>query len=288
MKLAVIGLGLIGGSMALELKSKGFAEAVMGVDASEAHREMAIQLGLVDECLSLSQAVSRADLVILAVPVNQIKQLLPQVLDLISATAVVTDVGSTKASIVESVANHSKRDRYVPSHPMAGTEFSGPNAAKTGLFKAKAAVICDRERSSPDALSLIEKMYASLEMRLISMESKAHDVQVAYVSHLSHITSFVLASTVLDKERDADTIFNLASGGFESTVRLAKSSPEMWSPIFSQNKDQVIEALDAYMIHLKHFREALNRDDLQETRSLMVHANQIGRVLAEIGNRGTK
>ena len=288
MNLVVIGLGLIGGSMALELKSKGFVNHVTGVDSSSQHCGQALRLKLIDEVLPFTEAVEQADLVILAVPVNQISILLPRVLDLIPPQAVVTDVGSTKENITLSVATHARRSRYVAAHPMAGTEFSGPEAAKIGLFKGKAAVICDGEQSATDASLMVKKLYECLEMRVMPMESKAHDLQVAYVSHLSHITSFVLANTVLDKEKDEDAIFNLASGGFESTVRLAKSSPEMWNPIFEQNKKQVLEALDTYLGHLNKFRTALNDDDFEETKELMVQANQIGRVLAEIGNRGIK
>ncbi len=288
MKLCVVGLGLIGGSMALELKAKGFASEVVGVDSSSEHAKQAQTLGLVDSISAFEVACSEADFVILATPVNQVNLLLTRALDCLKPGAVVTDVGSTKAVIVDAIIHHPKRKQFVASHPMAGTEFSGPKAAHLGLFKGKAAVICDQDASDPDAITLVQKAYRTLEMRLIFMESKAHDLHAAYVSHLSHITSFVLANTVLDKEKDIDAIFNLASGGFESTVRLAKSSPEMWNPIFEQNQTPVIEALGAYIDRLKLFHECLQNKDFDQTKQYMSQANQISRVLTEIGNRGTQ
>lgn len=285
MKVAIVGLGLIGGSVALELKKSQFASTVIGVEGKPEHAAEAISLGLVDRVQTLAEACVDAELVILAVPVSAILNLLPKTLDLISDQTVVTDMGSTKASLVEAVQAHKHRANYVPSHPMAGTEFSGPTAAHLGLFYGKAAVICDETQSSPQALALVRALYEALQMRLISMPSKAHDLHAAYVSHLSHISSFVLANTVLDKEKDADAIFNLASGGFESTVRLAKSSPEMWTPIFEQNQTYITEALGAYIERLKWFHESLLNQKFSETKKYMEHANQIKRVLQDINER---
>ena len=220
MTITIIGLGLIGGSMALDLKARGFANKVIGVDNSPTHAAQALELGIVDEILPLPEAVRQADLVVLAVPVNAIISLVSTVLDNIDEHTVVTDMGSTKHDIVKAVAQHPYRDRFVPAHPMAGTEFSGPQAAIYGLFDEKVAIVCNREQSHTDAVKLVEKVFAILKMPLIYMDAREHDMHAAYVSHISHISSFVLAMTVLEKEKSVSTIFNLASGGFTSTVRL--------------------------------------------------------------------
>jgi prephenate dehydrogenase len=286
MKLAIVGLGLIGGSMALDLKAAGFATTVVGVDGNPDHAEKAKLLGLVEITENFDLACSTADIIVIATPVHSISKLLPLALDKMKPGAVITDVGSTKKQISDAVENHSKRNQYVPSHPMAGTEFSGPAAAHLGLFKGKAVVICDEAKSSTEAVKIIRALYEALQMRLITMESEQHDLHAAYVSHLSHITSFVLANTVLDKEKDIDAIFNLASGGFESTVRLAKSSPDMWAPIFEQNNVFITEALGAYIERLRRFHDSLKSRDFKQTRTYMEQANEITRVLAQIGSVG--
>ena len=286
MKLAVVGLGLMGGSLALDLKESGFIEEVIGVDENESHVKEALRLKLIDRVEKLPDAVSSADIIILAVPVHAILSLLPKVLDQMKSSAIVSDVGSTKSQIVTSIQHHPKRGRYVAAHPMAGTEFSGPAAAVRGLFEGKAAVICDGERSDADAVQKIENLFLALKMRLIRMNSKEHDLHAAYVSHLSHISSFVLANTVLDKEKDVDAIFNLASGGFESTVRLAKSSPLMWAPIFEQNEKFIIDALTDYLERLTYFRDTLVKRDFNETQKLMERSNEIKRVLVQLAPNG--
>jgi len=288
MKVAIVGLGLIGGSAALDLKSSGFASRVIGVDSNSDHTSQALRLGLVEDVQSFDRAVATSDLVILAIPVNAIRAVLPDVLSKLKADATVTDMGSTKGTICTTVQDHPRRGQYVASHPMAGTEFSGPQAAIRDLFVEKAAVICERSKSAPEHVSTIERMYTALKMRLIYMEAAEHDLHAAYVSHLSHISSFVLANTVLAKEKDVNAIFDLASGGFESTVRLAKSSPLMWTPIFEQNREQVVGALQAYIEHLKEFQESLVKSDFQKTRSLMERANEIRRVLSRFVGQGKK
>jgi prephenate dehydrogenase len=285
MKVGIVGLGLIGGSVALDLKANHFASEIIGADLNAEHVKEAMGLKLVDSVKTLKEVCSEVDLLILATPVNSITKLLPQVLDLISDRTTVTDVGSTKKQMVDAVRQHPRRKQYVPSHPMAGTEFSGPKAAIFGLFREKAAVICDANESNPESVTVIESFYHALGMRLIHMNSSEHDLHAAYVSHLSHISSFVLANTVLDKEKDVDAIFNLASGGFESTVRLAKSSPEMWAPIFEQNQIFVTEALGAYIERLQLFQKSLIQKNYPETKKYMQHANEITRVLAKIGNQ---
>ena len=233
MKVCIIGIGLIGGSLAIDLKRRGFASQIVGVDSNKHHQNIALHSGLVDKIDTLQNAVKKSDLIILSTPVNANREMLPEILTMIAGSSkVVTDMGSTKAGISEAGANHPARGRFVASHPMAGTEFSGPMAAIGKLFDYKHAIICDRELSAPDALETIIKMYTTLNMRLSYMSAVDHDIHVAYVSHISHITSFSLALSVLDKEKDEENILKLAGGGFESTVRLAKSSAETWAPIF--------------------------------------------------------
>jgi prephenate dehydrogenase len=281
MKVTVVGLGLIGGSISLDIKRKNFATEVIGVEASPKHADQALRLSLVDRLDHLASAVPQSDLVIVAVPVGATKELLPKVLDFATEKTTVTDVGSTKEQIAIAVASHPKRAQYVGSHPMAGTENSGPTAALQGLFTGKTAVICDPWKSEREHLDKVRALYAALEMRLVEMSSSEHDVHVAFVSHLSHISSFVLANTVLEKEKNINTIFDLAGGGFESTVRLAKSSPDMWAPIFDQNRQNILSALDSYIKHIYKFREALASLESKDSRTLMENANQIRRVLAK-------
>ena len=276
--MAVVGLGLIGGSMVTDLRRRGFAQHAIGVDHDPLHCETAVRLGLVDETADLETAVRRADLVLLAVPVSASLELLPRILDLVT-TQTVTDVGSTKRQVVERVRSHPQRSRFVASHPMAGTENSGPWAATANLFDGKAGIICDAPDSAEDAVREVEAMYRALNMRPVRLNAAQHDLHVAYVSHISHVISFSLALTVLQKERDEHTIFDLASGGFSSTARLAKSSPDMWTPIFCQNADNVVNVLDAYVEQIQRFRECLVARDADAMTEMIRSANNIRRVL---------
>lgn len=278
MKAAVVGIGLIGGSMALALKEKGIAEKVIGVDNSDVHTTKALELNLVDEIGDLRMAVAACDLIILAVPVNAISGLLPQVLDLVEKQ-VVMDVGSTKENMLQSIASHPNRGRFVATHPMWGTEFSGPEAAVHDAFVQKATVICNKEESDKDALELVEGIYRALGMHLVYMDATAHDIHVAYVSHISHITSFALANTVLEKEREEDAIFELASAGFASTVRLAKSNPDTWASIFMQNRDNVLDVLNEHISQLRKFKACLEKENYEYLSELMTNANKIKRIL---------
>ena len=280
-KIGIIGLGLIGGSMAIDLKRRGFAHEVLGVEADPVNAAAACQMGLVDEVTDLAGCVSGGDLVVLAVPVGAAVRLLPQVLDMIpeGSDKVVMDVCSTKEVIADAVKNHPQRSHYVATHPMAGTEYSGPWAAMSGLFDGHACIICDAENSCPDAVAKVETLYDVLNMRTIRMDSSNHDVHTAYVSHISHVTSFALALTVLDKEKDEKHIFDLASGGFSSTVRLAKSSPDMWTPILSQNRENVLHVMDTYIEKMNEFRKAIAEGDEPRVRSLIEEANRIRRII---------
>ncbi len=279
MKTTIVGLGLIGGCMALDLRKAGLATSLIGVDSNADNTQLAIELGIVDKVVSLEEAVSTADIVIVAIPVNALRSFLPNVLDLINENAVLIDAGSTKGSICKSVIDHPKRKQYVAAHPIAGTENSGPNAAFHGLFQNKTNIICDKEKSSTQALELALKIFDTLGMNTIFMNPEEHDKHVAYVSHLSHVSSFLLGQTVLDIEKDEKNIFNLAGSGFASTVRLAKSSPDMWAPIFEQNVEYLSQALLEYIMHLQRFHYHLMKKDSKELHRIMTEANQIRRVL---------
>ncbi len=278
MNTTIIGIGLIGGSLAITLKENGFASRIIGVDASQENLDKAIRRRLIDEEASLEEGVQQADIVVLATPVDSMDKLLPQVLDLVEQQ-VVLDVGSTKGSLLDLVDHHPKRGRYVATHPMAGTEFSGPEAAIPNLFDHKVAVLIDTERSDADALARVKALYESIPMNLLELGRRAHDLHSAYVSHISHISSFALALTVLAKEQDEGRIFDLASGGFSSTVRLAKSSPDMWVPIFQQNRDNVLDVLDEHINQLARFRSLLIKKDFDTFYKLIAQANDIKRIL---------
>lgn len=278
MKLTVIGLGLIGGSMAIDLRKTGFAHEITGVDTNPENEQEALRLGIVDRIETLENAVSVSDMVIIAIPVDKVLQTLTSVLDRISSQTTVIDVGSTKKVISEAVKNHPRRRNYIPAHPMAGTENSGPSAALEGLFEGKINIICDQEKSGPQHLAFAEKMFQALGMDLAYMTADDQDHSTGFISHLPHAAAFALANAVLDKE-DREIIFDLASGGFNSTVRLAKSSPEMWGPIFQQNKEYVVESLDVYIKHLKAFRKSIESDP-EQMMALMKNANRIRGILA--------
>jgi prephenate dehydrogenase len=280
MVIAVIGIGLIGGSLAVDLRKRKFADRIIGVDTNVHHQNIALLCGLVDEVETLENAIEKSDLIILTTPVNTNCQMLPVILDRLAGTSkVVTDMGSTKSSIAEVSANHPARGRYVAAHPMAGTEYSGPLAAIGKLFDYKNVIICDKERSDPDALLLVEKMVDILNMHKVYMNSSDHDVHVAYISHISHITSFSLALCVLDKEQEEQNILTLAGGGFESTVRLAKSNGDTWAPIFLENSQFILEVLDTYLDKMQEFRRLITERDIVGLRNLMEEANKIRKIL---------
>lgn len=278
MNITIIGLGLIGGSIALDLKSQ-LSLNVYGVDSSDSHSQTAIRLGLVHKVLPFREGISVADVVIVATPVDSIETLLPTVMDAVSKGTVVIDVGSTKGNICKGVEHHKNRRQYVAAHPLAGTEYSGPEAAVRGMFRGKKNIICDSHMSDPEAVVLAEQIFESLGMQTLQMQSSEHDKHLAYVSHLSHVTSFTLGLTVLDIEKNDKHIFNLASTGFESTARLAKSNPDTWTAIFDKNDIYLTEALDSYIKHLQDFRDAIANRDTAYMNALMAKANRIKTVL---------
>jgi len=279
MKISIIGVGLIGGSIALKLRQKGIADFIYGIDNSNEHLDEALDLKIIDEKAELEYGIKNADLIILAIPVDAARKLLPNVLDLISNNQTIMDAGSTKAGIVNAVKDHPKRSRFVAFHPMWGTENNGPKSAISDSFSGKAGVICNKEESATDALQLVEKIVENLDMHLIYMNAEDHDIHTAYISHISHITSYALANTVLEKEREEETIFQLASSGFSSTVRLAKSHPEMWVPIFKQNKENVLDVLNEHIAQLRKFKSALEKENFEYLGELIANANKIRGIL---------
>ena len=299
----IIGLGLIGGSMAIDLKRRGFAGEVLGVENDPVSAEAARTIGLVDRVVSYEDCVEKADIIVVAVPVGTAVKLVGDILDRFQRRAeafsfaekkadasenasaprwrdkIVIDVCSTKEQICQATHYHPCRKQFVSTHPMAGTEYSGPWAAMPGLFDGRACIFANSEESAPKAVKVIEELYATLNMRPIYMDAAQHDVHTAYVSHISHVTSFALALTVLDKEKDEKHIFDLASGGFSSTVRLAKSNPDMWVPILTQNRDNVLHVMDTYIDKMKAFREAVADYDEDRVRSLIEEANRIKKII---------
>lgn len=278
MTVTVVGIGLIGGSIAIALKEKGLAQKILGVEASEEHARQALELKLVDELADLDEAMAQSQLIILAVPVNAVEELLPCILDKTSGQ-VIMDVGSIKEGIMKSIEDHPKRKRFVATHPMWGTEYSGPKAAVHGAFAGKATVICDKDASDEDALNMVETLYRQLGMHLVYMNAVEHDLHVAYISHISHITSFALANTVLEKEREEDAIFELASAGFESTVRLAKSNAAMWVPVLMQNRENVLDVLNEHLSQLRKFKACLEKENYAYLQELIENANKIRRII---------
>jgi prephenate dehydrogenase len=277
MKIGVIGVGLIGGSFALGLKERG--HEILGMDAQPLNAQKAVELGIISHSCNLAELAETCDVIILSIPVNAAAIVLSELLDLIPWRTTVMDTGSTKSSLCKAVIDHPKRGRFVACHPLSGTEFSGPGAALPDLFKGKKNIICEEHRCDEDALDMVIHLLQSLDMHNIFMNPDEHDLHMAYVSHLSHVSSFMLGSTVLDIEKDEKQIFNLASTGFASTVRLAKSSPETWSAIFSDNSQNITQALEAYIAHLQQMKNAIEEKNNEKLKALLEDSNEIRRVL---------
>jgi len=275
----IVGVGLISGSFSLALKEKGLVKNVIGISRTEASIKKALELGLIDESLPLKEAVEKSDLIYVAIPVDATVTVMREIMDLVNDKQIVADAGSTKHYLCTSLADYPMRRRFVATHPMWGTEYSGPEAAVRDAFVGRSCVICEKEKSDPDAVITIEDIYKRLGMHLVYMGADAHDVHAAYVSHISHITSFALANTVLEKEKEEDAIFELAGGGFESTVRLAKSSPAMWAPVFMQNRENVLDVLNEHISQLRKFKSCLEKENYEYLWELMENANKIKRIL---------
>lgn len=278
MNIYLIGLGLIGGSLALDIQEE-FAEAkIFGIDNNENHLQEALELGIIHRKATFSD-VKNATIVIVAVPVDVSLQMIPNVLDAVADNCLVFDVGSTKELICKAVKNHPKRKNFLATHPIAGTEFSGPKAAFKGLFKGKTNIVCEVEKTTFKLQEKALPIFTKIGMRIRYMDAKSHDKHIAYMSHLSHISSFMLGKTVIEKEKNERDIFDMAGSGFASTVRLAKSSPAMWTPIFEQNKSNVVETLNEYINNLQHFKDLLEQDNFSEIYSEMENTNYIKQIL---------
>lgn len=277
--LCIVGVGLISGSFAIAMKEKGFAKHVIGVSRTKASEQKALELGFIDEVLPLEEAVRKSDFIYVAIPVDVTIPVMKQILDLVTDQQIVVDAGSTKYALCDAVKNHPMRSRFVATHPMWGTEYSGPEAAMKDAFAGRACVISEKEKSNREALQIVKKIYRELGMNVIYMDACSHDMHVAYVSHISHISSFALANTVLEKEKEEDKIFELAGGGFESSVRLAKSNPTMWAPIFMQNRVNVLDVLNEHIAQLGKFKDCLESENYESLVELMENANKINRII---------
>ena len=279
MKILIAGLGLIGGSFALALRDRGIADEILGVEKSDENAAEALRLGLADRIVTLEEGVPQADLVVLATPVDTIPLLAVKALNHVTDRQVVMDMGSIKAELCEVISMHARRGRFVAAHPMWGTEYSGPRAAQHGAFTGRNAVVCEAERSDADALATVERIFRALDVPVVYMGAEEHDLHAAYVSHISHVTSFALALTVLEKEREERHIFDLAGGGFESTVRLAKSAAATWVPILLRNKYNVLDVLREHIHQLQIMRRMIERDDAEGLTGAFKKANSIQRII---------
>ncbi|MGY8948413.1 MAG: prephenate dehydrogenase [Flavobacteriales bacterium] len=279
MNIAIIGLGLMGGSFALDVKSVISNSIIYGIDSSDLNLSNALELGLIDQAISYGD-LFKMDLVLIAIPVSHSLTVTPMVLDKINDDALVFDVGSTKETICEVIKNHPKRSNFLAAHPMAGTEFSGPKAAHKGLYLGKTNILCEFKKTDLKLRELALYIFDKLNMEIIYMDPKSHDVHIAYVSHLSHISSFMLGKTVIEKEKNEKNIFDLAGSGFESTVRLAKSLPETWTPIFLQNKNNLIIAIEEYVSNLNDLKKIIQNNDEQKLSSILNDTNRIKEILS--------
>ena len=275
---AIIGVGLIGGSWALALKKYFSGITILGVDNNQTHLEEALRLGLIDKAVDLDTA-AQSDLVFVSIPVGSASEVICSLLDKVSEHTLIMDAGSTKSALCQSISDHPNRSHFLAAHPIAGTEFSGPVAAKADLFDGKLMILCEIEKTAIRLQGNILTAFQKIGMRLRYMDPESHDKHVAYVSHLSHVSSFMLGKTVMDKEADDRNIFDLAGSGFASTVRLAKSSPEMWGPIFLQNKEHLSHTLEAYISNLQKFKTLIDNEDLEALTSEMKRINTIEKIL---------
>ena len=280
-KIYVIGVGLIGGSFAIDMRKLFPKSTIIGIDKSEIHLQKALELKLIDETSELSK-INNPDIIVISVPVKSILNILPIVLKSVNNNSLVIDFGSTKKSICQIVKDHPNRQNFLATHPIAGTEFSGPAAAHEGLFEGKNIIICDKHKTDKSILERGLKIFNLMKMKIGYMDSDSHDKHIAYVSHLSHISSFMLGKTVMDEEKNEKNIFDMAGSGFESTVRLAKSSPEMWTDIFEDNKKNIIKSLDDYIENLAHINSLIKKDRFDEVESQLKSTNYIKTILKGI------
>jgi len=279
MNIAVIGLGLMGGSFALDIKSVYSNSKIFGIDNSDSNLKEALALDLIDQIITYDDLI-KMDIVLVSIPVNYSLIVIPKVLEKINENTLVFDVGSTKEAICQILENHPKRANFLAAHPMAGTEFSGPKAAHKGLYIGKTNILCEFKKTDHKLREFALEIFDNLNMKIIYMDPKPHDVHVAYVSHLSHISSFMLGKTVIEKEKNEKNIFDLAGSGFESTVRLAKSLPETWTPIFLQNKNNLVLAIDEYISNLNELKKIIENNDSNKLSSILNNTNRIKEILS--------
>ena len=278
MKIGIVGLGLMGGSFALDIKTPFPNSIIYGLDNSEDNLKKALKIGLIDYQIKYSE-LNKMDIVLVSVPVNHLLKIIPKVLDTVGKNTLVIDVGSTKEAICSLLKNHINRSNYLAAHPMAGTEFSGPSAAQKNLYIGKTNIICEFEKTDNELGKFALEIFEGLKMKTIYMDPKSHDVHVAYVSHLSHVSSFMLGKTVIEKEKNEDNIFDLAGSGFESTVRLAKSNPKTWTPIFLQNKTNLAAAIEEYVSNLNLLKEFILNENEVELSETLNNTNRIKEIL---------
>ena len=283
MKIGIIGVGLIGGSLALSAREHIPDAQIYGTNRSETNLQKSLDLGLIDFRLDDSM-IKQMDTILLAIPVDGAMDRLVDLLDEVNDNALIMDFGSTKTAICQQVALHSKRGQFLATHPIAGTEYSGPAAALSDLFKDKIQILCEIHKTRPDLLEWAQDWFKKIGMKLREMDPVEHDQHITYVSHLSHITSYMLGKTVMEKEKDQSAIFDMAGSGFSSTVRLAKSSPNMWVPIFKQNKENISKTLSQYINNLNQFKQLLDADKFDELHEQILEINKIRLILEGITN----
>ena len=283
MKIGIIGVGLIGGSLALSAREHIPDVQIYGSNRSETNLQKSLDLGLIDYRLDDSM-IKQMDIILLAIPVDGAMDRLVDLLDEVNDNALIMDFGSTKTAICQQVALHSKRGQFLATHPIAGTEYSGPNSALPDLFKDKIQILCEIHKTRPDLLEWAQDWFKKIGMKLREMDPIEHDQHITYVSHLSHITSYMLGKTVMEKEKDQSAIFDMAGSGFSSTVRLAKSSPNMWVPIFKQNKENISKTLSQYINNLNQFKQLLDADKYDELHEQILEINKIRLILDGITN----
>ena len=281
MKVGIIGLGLIGSSLALKISEAYNDIKIYGEDISESNLKYTIENKIISNKLE-EKDYSKLDILFVAIPVDQVLKVLSSILDKVGENTLVVDLGSTKKPICDQVNSNQNRRKFLAAHPIAGTEFSGPISADSSLFDNKTIILCETEKTENRLLNIAKDLFLNIGMSIKEMTADEHDKHIAYVSHLSHITSFMLGKTVMDKEKDEETIYDMAGSGFESTVRLGKSSPSMWTPIFNQNKKNIIDALDEYLKNIKNFKHLIETDNLSEMFNEMEQINGIKNILKGI------
>lgn len=276
MNIGIIGLGLMGGSFAKAVKKYGIAKNVFGYARSEKSKKEILELNLVDELLDIKTLKEKSDLIVLAIPVDNIIAVLPDLLD-VSEDTTIMDLGSTKEFIVKNIPSEI-RENFVAAHPMCGSEKFGPKAAMDNLYEGKTVVLCDLEDNTQLHKYRAIRVFQEIGMRLVFMNSKDHDVHACYMSHLPHAISYSLANTVMGHE-DPKSIIALAAGGFKDMSRIAKSSPDMWTDIFRQNKDNLLDSIDLFEEHMKKVREMVEEENYDELKQWMEKANTLHEIL---------